>query len=224
VDPAFGEGLTELAALDEPGCVGDGDATGLGIPFVVDPIAELTLPAFDPAAEFVLPALFDPLDEFAFPDLLDEFVSPGLFDPALEFVLADFDLLFELPGELELSRADEFLLLVWFPRLFAFVSKALLSREGWMRVLALGLADRMPPVVSDHWKLRGRLVALGVLLPGTAITTSSRLPFCCTWAVEPGCNRKARVVLVPLLCAVTSAKPRPRTASARGTSDAGIFT
>jgi hypothetical protein len=156
--------------------------------------------------------------------LLAEFVSPGLFDAADEFVFADFDLLFELPGELELSRADEFLLPAWFPRLFVFDSRALLSRAGLMRLLALALADRAPPVVSDHWKFRGRLEALGVPLPGTAMTTSRRLPLCCTWAVEPGCNLKARVVLVPLLWAVTSAKPRPRTASARGTSAAGIFT
>jgi hypothetical protein len=47
-----------------------------------------------------------------------------------------------------------------------------------MRLLAFELADRTPPVVSDHWKFRGRLEALGVLLPATAITTSSRLPFC----------------------------------------------
>jgi hypothetical protein len=61
--------------------------------------------------------------------LLAEFISPGLFDAADEFVFADFDLLFELPGELELSRADEFLLPAWFPRLFVFDSTALLSRE-----------------------------------------------------------------------------------------------
>jgi hypothetical protein len=99
-----------LAAFDDPCCAGEGDVPGL--PFAVDPVAEFTLPEFDPAAEFALPTLFDELDEFALPDLLAEFVSPGLFDPVDEFVLLDFGLLFELPGELELSRADEFLLLL----------------------------------------------------------------------------------------------------------------
>lgn len=114
--------------LVEPCCACDGDATGLDVPFGVGPVAEFTLPAFDPADEFALPALLDPADEFALPALFAEFASPGLFEPADEFVLPDFDLLFELPAELRLSRAA-FLLLFWFPRLFAFVSKAL-SREG----------------------------------------------------------------------------------------------
>ena len=72
----------------------------------MDPVAEFTLPAFDPL-ELEIPGLLDPGDKFALPDLLDEFVSPSLFDPTDEFVLPD--LLFELPGGLELSRADVFL-------------------------------------------------------------------------------------------------------------------
>ena len=88
----------------EAGCVCDGDG------FAVDPLAAFTLAAFE-ALEFEAPGWFDPDAEFASPDLLAEFVSPALFDPADEFVLAVTDLLFALPGELELSRAEEFLLL-----------------------------------------------------------------------------------------------------------------
>jgi hypothetical protein len=93
-----GDGLVELAALIE---LCDVDAAGLGVPFAVDPVAEFTLPMFDPAEEFVLAALFEPVDEFALPDLLEA---------ADKFVLPGFDLVFELPDELALSRADEFLL------------------------------------------------------------------------------------------------------------------
>jgi len=60
--------------------------------------------------------------------------------------------------------------------------------------------------------------------PGTVTTTSSLFARCSTWAVAPGCRRNESTVLSPLRWAVTSANPRPRTASARGTSAAGIFT
>ena len=60
--------------------------------------------------------------------------------------------------------------------------------------------------------------------PGTVTTTSSLFARCSTCAVAPGCSRNESTVLSPLRCAVTSANPRPRTASARGTSAAGIFT
>ena len=65
---------------------------------------------------------------------------------------------------------------------------------------------------------------LRVRPPGTVKTTSSLLPRCSTCAVAPGCSRNETTVLSPAFCAFTSAKPRPRTVSARGTSLWGIFT
>ena len=97
-DPAAGEGLAELARVVE--LCGAGDAALVGL------FDELTLPTFDPAAEFVL----EPGDELALSDLfapVDEFVLPGLLDPV--FVFPAFELAFELAGEP--TRADEFLLL-----------------------------------------------------------------------------------------------------------------
>jgi hypothetical protein len=64
----------------------------------------------------------------------------------------------------------------------------------------------------------------GVPPPGTLTTTSNLFARCSTWAVAPGCRRNESTVLSPARWAFTSAKPRPRTASARGTSAAGIFT
>ena len=64
--------------------------------------------------------------------------------------------------------------------------------------------------------------AAAVLPPGTVNTTSSRLARCSTWAVVPGCSRKDTTVLSPVFCVFTSVNPRPRVASARGTSDEGI--
>jgi hypothetical protein len=116
-DSAAGEGLAELAPLAEPCCagdavfvwvevVGDGAVAGPDVPVAGDAVDGFTLPALDPAEEFALPALFDSFDEFALPDLLE--FSPGLFAAVDALVLPDFDLVFELPGELELSRVEEF--------------------------------------------------------------------------------------------------------------------
>jgi hypothetical protein len=65
--------------------------------------------------------------------------------------------------------------------------------------------------------------AAAVLPPGTVNTTSSRLARCSTWAVVPGCSRKDTTVLSPVFCVFTSVNPRPRVASARGTSEEGIL-
>jgi hypothetical protein len=62
------------------------------------------------------------------------------------------------------------------------------------------------------------------LPPGTVKMTSRWFARCSTRAVEPGCNRNETTVLSPTRCVFTSAKPRPRTASARGTSAPGILT
>jgi hypothetical protein len=63
-----------------------------------------------------------------------------------------------------------------------------------------------------------------LLPPGTVKMTSRWFARCSTRAVEPGCNRNETTVLSPTRCVFTSAKPRPRTASARGTSAPGILT
>jgi len=161
---AAGDGLAELAGIAAPcrpaafagfgDAVAEGDAGGLVAAFA-DPADEFELAEFEPA-EFALATLLDPVDKFVFPDL---------------------DLLFEFADEFALSRADAFLFAFWFPRLFALESNV--SLDGRMRLFEFEFADRTP-LVSDHWKLRGRLNEPGVLLPATAITTSSRLPFCCT--------------------------------------------
>ena len=59
--------------------------------------------------------------------------------------------------------------------------------------------------------------------PGTVKTTSSLFERCSTRAVAPGRSRKETTVLSPLRWAFTSANPRPRRASVRGTSAAGIL-
>jgi len=179
---AAGDGLAELAgpaapcspdafAFGFPDAVAEGDASGL-VAALADPADEFRLPEFDPAEEFELAGLVD---------LVEEFELAGLVDPVDEFVFPDLDLLFEFADEFGLSRADEFLseflFAFWFPRLFALDSNVFL--DGRTRLFEFAFAARTP-LVSDHWKLRGRLNEPGVLLPATAITTSSRLPFCCT--------------------------------------------
>ena len=60
--------------------------------------------------------------------------------------------------------------------------------------------------------------------PGMVKTTSSLLPRCSTRAVAPGCSRKDTTVSLAPRCTLTSPNARPRTASGRGTSAAGIRT
>jgi hypothetical protein len=182
-------------------------------------IDEFAFVEFEPLKEFVFAGLFE--DELELFDAA-EFLLPALFGSIDEFVLV-FDRL-ELAGEpAELSRVDEFrsppLLR---PAVFVFAPRVL-PFDAEVR-FAFGLTGRTLPVVSDHWKFPGRLEAPALPPPAAAITTSSRLPRCSTWAVAPGCRRKDSTVLLPLRWAVTSAKPRPRTASALGTSAAGTFT
>ena len=60
--------------------------------------------------------------------------------------------------------------------------------------------------------------------PGMVKTTSSLFPRCSTRAVAPGCSRKETTVSLAPRCTLTSPNARPRTASGRGTSAAGIRT
>jgi hypothetical protein len=61
-------------------------------------------------------------------------------------------------------------------------------------------------------------------VPGALKTTSSLFERCSTCAVAPGCSRNEITVLSAPRWTLTSANPRPRVASARGTSAAGSFT
>ena len=97
--------------------------------------------------------------------------------------------------------------------------------EAFATLCLLALGFRL---VSDSVLDRGRVVSRPAfdvpLAPGTVNTTSSRFERCSTCAVAPGWSRKETTVLSPLRCVLTSAKPRPRVASARGMSAAGILT
>jgi len=104
--------------------------------------------------------------------------------PVDEFVFSVFDRLFVLFGDVlpvELSRPAAFLFPVvdGVPRVFEFV----LLPES---------------TLPGRVKSRGRFEALLGVPPGTATTTSSLLPCCSTWAVDPGCNRNERSVLSPV--------------------------
>lgn len=92
-----------------------------------------------------------------------------------------------------------------------------------LRLLAFAFRFESGPL-TDRGRSRPALDALEELPPATVNTTSSRFERCSTRAVAPGWSRKETTVLSPLRCAFTSAKPRPRIASVRGTSAAGILT
>ena len=154
-------------------------------------------------------------EAFAVGEAFGEGVTAGVgvafaVDPVDEFVLLGFDPAFVLFGDAlagELSRPAAFLFpeVDGVPRLFAFA----LPRES---------------TLPGRVKSRGRFEAVLGVPPATATTTSSLLPRCSTCAVAPGCRRNESSVLSPVRCDLTSANPRPRTASARGTSAAGNFT
>jgi hypothetical protein len=92
----------------------------------------------------------------------------------------------------------------------------------------LGLLVRGFRLTGESGFDRGRVVSrpasVLVFPPGIVNTTSSRFERCSTCAVAPGCSRKEITVLSPLRWVFTSAKPRPRVASALGMSAAGILT
>lgn len=77
-------------------------------------------------------------------------------------------------------------------------------------------SSRTPPRPVD--------VELAEREPGIVKTTSSLLPRCSTRAVAPGCSRKETTVSLAPRCTLTSPNARPRTASGRGTSAAGMRT
>lgn len=153
-------------------------------------------------------------EAFAVGEAVGEGVTAGVgvalaVDPVDEFVLSGLDLAFVLFGDAlpgELSRPAAFL----FPEV-----------DGVPRLFAFALP---PESLPGRVKSRGRFEATLGVPPATATTTSSLLPRCSTCAVAPGCRRNESSVLSPVRCDLTSANPRPRAASARGTSAAGIFT
>lgn len=156
-------------------------------------------------------------EAFTVGDAFGEGVAAGVgvafaVDPVDEFELSGFDLVFVLFGDAlagELSRPAAFL----FPEV-----------DGVPRLFVFEFALPRESTLPGRVKSRGRFEAMLGVPPATATTTSSLLPRCSTCAVDPGCSRNESSVLSPVRCDLTSANPRPRTASARGTSAAGIFT
>ena len=118
------------------------------------------------------------------------------------------------------SVADCFSAVLLFAEFFAAGLFELV--DGLIRLLVSG--PRIPLVTLGIVAPVRLDATVGGPPPGTDTTTSNLFARCSTWAVAPGCKRNERIVLLPLFCALTSTKPRPRTASARGTSAAGIFT
>ncbi len=169
----------------------------------VEPVwlAKLELPALCAVAEVDRSAAFLLADDGeAFRLLAVEF----LFGSA--FLLAD--------------DGEAFRLLAFALR---FASAFLLADDGEaFRLLAFEfLFDSA--LVMDRGNSRRAFDAIEELAPATVNTTSSRFERCSTRAVVPGWSRNETTVLSPLRCVFTSAKPRPRSASARGTSAAGIL-
>ncbi len=144
-------------------------------------------------------------------------VAVGL---ATEFAVnagAGLGLAFEL--ELELVFRELFFAVVLEE--FLFVSNEGEGAAG--RLLALEFRFESDPRLGGA-ESRPALAAAAEFPPGTVKTTSSLFERCSTWAVVPGCSRNETTVLLPVRCVFTSAKPRPRRVSARGTSAAGILT
>ncbi|MDX6384949.1 MAG: hypothetical protein QOK48_2522 [Blastocatellia bacterium] len=152
------------------------------------------------------------------------------------------------PGVFVLLAKFEFAVLAEVDRSAAFV-EALFSREDVEVFRWLVFEFRFGPVIEEAFLFAGngkefrapvfefRFAPLfegedcravfeldEELPPGTVKMTSRWFARCSTRAVEPGCNRNETTVLSPTRCVFTSAKPRPRTASARGTSAPGILT
>jgi hypothetical protein len=129
----------------------------------------------------------------------------------------------------EVDRSAEVLLAFAGPtvRLFAFefrFSPALLLVDRGEAIRLLALEFRFDSTRGfDRGVSRPAFAAIAELAPATVNTTSSRFACCSTRALAPGGSRKEITVLSPLRCTFTSAKPRPRRASARGTSEAGIL-
>ena len=152
-------------------------------------------------------------------------VAPG-FDPAfVDGAMTEADLLAELvlaelvleetgprvPARFAFRFADVF---AFFNALDEFEELGLL-RFAFRFTVELGF---------DCGRVVSRPAFVLVFPPGIVNTTSSRFERCSTCAVAPGCSRKETTVLSPLRWAFTSPKPRPRVASALGTSAAGIRT
>lgn len=119
-------------------------------------------------------------------------------------------------ANVELDRSEEFL-----PAVDAGAVPARLLALAFLLVLAF-LFDA--DVFGGRGKSRAALARAAEFPPGTVNTTSRRLERCSTCAVAPGWSLNETTVLSPLRCAFTSPNPRPRSASARATSAAGIFT
>lgn len=176
-----------------------------GIPFRLAEFEFAALAEVDRSAAFVEARLSFDEDE-SFPRLLFELRFAPVVDE--EFLLAD--------------DGEAFRWLVFEVRLAPVVEEFLFAKDGeefrWF-VFELRFAP-----LFEGADCRPVLEAPAELPPATVKTTSRWFALCSTRAVEPGCKRNETTVLSPARCVFTSAKPRPRMASARGTSAAGILT
>ena len=147
-------------------------------------------------------------------------VAPG-FDPAfVDGANTEADLLAELVLEGTGPRvAARFAFR--FADVFAFFN----ALDEFEELGLLAFAFRVKAESEfDCGRFASRSAFVLVFPPGIVKTTSSRFECCSTCAVAPGCSRKEITVLSPLRWVFTSPKPRPRVASALGTSAAGILT
>jgi len=147
-------------------------------------------------------------------------VAPG-FDPAfVDGAMSEADLLAVLLLEGTGPRVA-----ARFAFRFADVFAFLNALDEFEELGLLAFAFRFTAESGfDCRRVVSRPAFVLVFPPGIVNTTSSRFECCSTCAVAPGCSRKETTVLSPLRWAFTSAKPRPRVASALGTSAAGILT
>lgn len=170
---------------------------------------------FDPELDTSLPGR---------PVLLPEFEFAPL--PGVDLSAAFFAALFSsVEGEVPrwLAFAVRFGAVLFEAFLFACDDEAFLLAKDDGAIREAVFEFRFAPLF-DGEDCRPVFDAVDELPPGTVKTTSRRFARCSTRAVEPGCKRNETTVLSPARCVFTSANPRPRTASARGTSAAGILT
>ena len=142
-------------------------------------------------------------------------------------LLAEFELPFELPA-LRAEAVPGLLPEFEFPaprtdgavdRAAAFVFADAGAMPRW-----LVFEFRVEPVMLlERGGCRLAFDAIAALPPATVNTTSRWFARCSTRADAPGGSRNEITVLSPFRCTLTSANPRPRRASARGTSAAGIL-
>lgn len=201
--------------------LGDGIADGKGVAAVFSPEFEARLPG----RRVLLP-------EFEFAPL------PGAERSAAFFAALFSSVDGEVPRWLAfavrfgavlveaflLACDDDAFFLAWDDEAFLLAcDEEFLLAEDDGAIREAELEFRFAPLF-DGEDCRPVFAAVEELPPGTVKTTSRWFARCSTRAVDPGCKRNESKVLSPARCVFTSANPRPRISSARGTSAAGILT